>query len=173
MIRRHLLVAPAFIAAVAASACSGSRDSTVTGPAMSAASASSSQSQSESRSPRRGPLNIQKDCTGYTGDAHQTCVVTLSNLAAIPAGSVIFYESGAVNGYLDTDIILYAAGRGRNVAFGHCALSLVTGIGTCRFSGGTGTLRGLHAKVAVSPLGWPMFAWDGRYSFSGNDDRED
>ncbi len=169
---RHLLVASITIAAVATSACSATRDSTVTGPAMSGASASSSESQPESRAARRGPLNITKDCTGYTGNAGQTCVVTASNLAAIPAGSVIRYAQDAVNGYLDTDITLYAPGHD-NVAGGHCALSLVTGTGTCRLSGGTGTLRGIHARVAVSPLGWPMFAWDGKYHFGDNDDRED
>ncbi len=172
MIRRQLLVAPMLIAAVATSACSGRRDSTATGPAVSTSSASSSESELESRAARRGPLNIEKDCTGYTGNAGQTCVVTASNLAAIPAGSVILYAQDAVNGYLDTDITLHAPGGG-NVAFGHCALSLVTGIGTCRLSGGTGTLRGIHARVAVSPLGWPIFAWDGKYRFSGIDDRED
>jgi hypothetical protein len=66
---------------------------------------------------------------------------------------------------LDADVKIRPLGRGHSVAFGHCTLSLVTGIGTCRLSGGTGTFKSLHARADVTPLGGPNFAWDGTYSF--------
>ena len=52
---------------------------------------------------------------------------------------------------------------GSNDAFGHVTLDLVTGLGSVTISGGNGVFRGFSATVAVSPLGWPDFAWDGTY----------
>ncbi|MEO7823649.1 MAG: hypothetical protein ABIS15_08590 [Gemmatimonadaceae bacterium] len=118
-------------------------------------------------SARSGPLNVKKDCTGYTGLANQTCTITHSNVKAIEVGSVITYLQGATaDGMLNTDIVLDPPGPGNNVAYGHCTVSLVTGIGECRLSGGTGKFTHINARVAVTPLGWPNFAWDGTYSFA-------
>jgi len=117
-------------------------------------------------SARNGPLNVKKDCTGYTGAANQTCTITHSNVKAIEVGSVITYLQGATaDGMLNTDIVLDPPGPGNNVAYGHCTLSLVTGIGECRLSGGTGKFTHINARVDVTPLGWPNFAWDGTYSY--------
>jgi hypothetical protein len=38
-------------------------------------------------------------------------------------------------------------------------------------SGGTGEFRWLHARVDVTPLGWPNFAWDGTYDFTPPPDK--
>ncbi|MGH7603021.1 MAG: hypothetical protein ACRENK_03380, partial [Gemmatimonadaceae bacterium] len=69
-------------------------------------------------------------------------------------------------------------GRGNNVAFGHCKVNLVTGIGVCELKGGTGQFKRLRARVDVTPCtestcssapaGHPegYFAWDGTYSYS-------
>jgi hypothetical protein len=126
--------------------------------------AASSSAQSSARS---GQLIVRKECHLYTGQAGDICTITESNLEAIPVGSVITYASGAgTNGLLDTDVILDPPGPGNNVAFGHCSLSLVTGIGECRLTGGTGRFSKLNAQVAVSPLAPPDFAWQGTYSYS-------
>ena len=114
---------------------------------------------------RSGALNIRKECSTYTGHAGEICTITSSNLKAIEVGSTIHYETDAVDGLLDTDVILDPPGPGNNVAFGHCTLSLVTGVGACSFSGGTGKFTRFQANVDVSPLGWPDFAWDGTYSY--------
>jgi hypothetical protein len=114
---------------------------------------------------RSGALNVQKECSTYTGHAREICTITKSNVKEIEVGSTITYASDAVNGLLDTNVILDPPGPGNNAAFGHCTLSLVTGIGACTFSGGTGKFTWFHANVAVSPLGWPNFAWDGTYSY--------
>jgi hypothetical protein len=116
-----------------------------------------------SANPRSGDLHIEKDCTGYTGQAGQTCTITSSNLRAIPAGSVITYASDLVGATLDSDITV-AAGPG-NVAYGHCTLDFTALPGVCRLSGGTGRFTHIHAQVSVSPLGDDVWAWDGTFAF--------
>jgi hypothetical protein len=121
-------------------------------------------------SARSGLFRVVKDCTGYQGQPNQTCTVTSSTLKEIESGSTITYASGAdVNGFLSTDIVLDLPGPGNNAAFGHCELSLVTGIGVCTFSGGTGKFTWFRATANVSPLGDMNFAWDGTYRFDPRD----
>jgi hypothetical protein len=114
---------------------------------------------------RSGALNVQKECSGYTGQAGEICTITSSNVPEIEVGSTITYASAVAGGALDSDVTLDLPGPGNNKAFGHCTLSLATGIGECTLSGGTGKFQWLRARVAVSPLGWPNFAWDGTYSY--------
>lgn len=143
--------------ALAACTRSGVTGSTDHDPTLSVSAAVSSA--------RSGPLNIRKECSTYTGHAGEICTITSSNLKAIPVGSTVRYAQDAVNGLLDTDVILDPPNPGNNLAFGHCTLSLVTGVGTCTFSGGTGKFTWFHAEVDVSPLGGPDFAWDGTYHY--------
>jgi hypothetical protein len=99
--------------------------------------------------------------------ANQTCTITHSNLKAIEVGSTITYLTGATaEGIVNTDIVLDPPRPGNNVAFGHCTISLVTGTGVCELLGGTGKFSHFQARVDVTPLGWPNFAWDGTYSYS-------
>lgn len=123
-------------------------------------------SAARSNSARSGALNVRKDCSAYTGHAGEICTITSSNVNAIEVGSTIRYAKDAVDGFLDTDVILDPPGPGNNVAFGHCTLSLVTGVGACSLSSGTGRFTWFQADVDVSPLGGPDFAWDGTYSYS-------
>lgn len=122
-------------------------------------------SSSVDGAPRSGPLHITKECSTYTGQAGQICTITSSSLRQIPAGSTVTYLSAASPGLLDTDVVLDPPGSGNNAAFGHCTLSLVTYLGTCTFSSGTGKFTHFRATVAVSLLTPPNFAWDGSYSF--------
>jgi hypothetical protein len=122
-------------------------------------------SSANQSSPRSGDLIIRKDCHLYAGQAGDICTITESSLEAIEVGSTITYASSVVSGFLDTDIILDLPGPGNNAAFGHCSLSLATGVGECRLSGGTGKFTQLHARVAVSPLGGSDFAWNGTYGY--------
>ena len=50
---------------------------------------------------RRGQLNIRKECSTFAGRAGDICTITSSNLADLPAGTVITYASAAVAGSLD------------------------------------------------------------------------
>jgi len=115
---------------------------------------------------------VTKECSAYTGLAGSFCTITSSNLEQLTAGSRVVYGNAASATSLDTDIILYAQGRG-NTAFGHVVLDFVTATGTVTFSGGTGKFTGFHATVAVSYLGGPNWAWDGTYSFSNKGDTDD
>ena len=122
--------------------------------------------------PRSGALDVTKECSKYHGLAGEICTITSSNLDAIEVGSRVVYAKAADFGTftLDTDVVLDPPGPGNNVAFGHCHLNLVTGIGLCTFSGGTGKFTHFDASVDVSPptdgVNWH---WDGNYSFSPRD----
>jgi hypothetical protein len=113
--------------------------------------------------PQSGALHLTKECSEYAGGIGSYCTFTSSNVAAIPVGTRIFYAQAPGPDTLDSDVILYA-GRG-NTATGHCTVDRASGSGLCRLFGGTGTLDGFHARVVVSYLGGPNFAWDGRYRF--------
>jgi hypothetical protein len=70
-------------------------------------------------------------------------------------------------------VMLRVPGRRQDRALGHCTLNLETGAGRCKFVGGRGRFAGFHARVAVSHLGGPNYAWDGTYRFSSRAHRRD
>jgi hypothetical protein len=115
---------------------------------------------------RAGRLHVTKNCKGYVGDAGQSCTITTSTLAAIPAGSKVFYDQAAntPTGLLDSNVVL-DAGNG-NRAVGRCTLDFATGLGLCTFSDGTGQLAGFQARLDVSYISGDDWAWDGTYRFS-------
>jgi len=120
-----------------------------------------------SASPENGPLHIEKNCSGFAGEAGGFCTITSSNVTMIQPGSRVIYLAAAEWPVLDTDIVL-DAGLG-NIAFGHVVLDLGNGTGTVTFKGGTGEFRHFHAKAAVSVIGDPSdsnWAWDGTYHFN-------
>ena len=45
-----------------------------------------------------------------------------------------------------------------------------TQLGLCTFSDGTGRFAGFQARIDVSYLGGPNYAWDGTYSFEPDRD---
>jgi hypothetical protein len=117
-------------------------------------------------SSRSGELHVTKECSQYNGDAGDFCTITSSNFPEIKAGSNVVYASAAGDptpGQLNSD--LFIDGPGNNDAYGHVVLDLSTGTGVVTLSGGTGRFRWFHARVDVSPLGRPNFAWHGTYSF--------
>jgi hypothetical protein len=119
-------------------------------------------------SPHSGGLHITKECSEYTGLADSFCTITSSNLSAIKAGSRVVYLQAPGATTLDSDIVL-VVGPG-NIALGHVKLDLATGSGVVTISGGTGQFTSFHAKVNVSYLGGPNFAWDGWYRFNKHGD---
>jgi len=118
-----------------------------------------------SATPRSGDVHIEKNCESYHGGAGESCIITSSNVPAIPAGARIVYASALQFPVLDTDISI-AAGPG-NVARGHCTLNFLELPGACRLSGGTGKFTHIELDVAVSPDAKPnLWHWDGTFSFS-------
>jgi hypothetical protein len=112
-------------------------------------------------------LQTQKDCSNYFGRAGDTCMIIQSNLKEIEVGSIVHYLQAANPDLtVSSDVILDPPGPGNNRAFGHCKVNLLTGIGECVFSGGTGKFTFFNARVDVTPVGGLIFAWDGTYSYS-------
>ena len=117
-----------------------------------------------------GKLHITKDCTNFSGNpGSSTCEIKSSNLPEIPKGSLIFYDqptggplAGAA-GFLDSNIFIYV--RPGQWVVGRCTLDNSNGLGLCTLSDGVGPLAGFRARVSVSPLGGPLFAWDGTFDF--------
>jgi len=116
--------------------------------------------------PRRGELHVTKVCSSYTRLAGGFCTITGSNIKEIEVGSKVIYETASGATVLDTDVTLDPPGPGNNVAFGHRRLDLVTAVGLCTFSGGTGKFTWFNASAGVSHLSGRTWAWTGAYSFS-------
>ncbi len=157
--------------ALAAAGCAGSPTSPSASTAVSglAATASGNGALSVSASsPRSGDLHVTKECSAYTGQAGDFCTITSSNVKEIEVGSRVLYAQAADFSTLtlDSNVVLDLPGPGNNAAFGHCHLSLATGVGLCTFSGGTGKFTHFDASANVSYLGGPNYAWDGTYSFN-------
>jgi hypothetical protein len=143
-------------------------EATTPGPTVALSSDRQADDDNDGENSRRsGALHVTKECSMYHGLAGEHCTITSSNLKEIPKYSRVVYEKGAAGGSLDSDLILYAAGRGHQTAFGHVVLNLATGTGVVTFSGGTGKFKTFRARVDVSiaPSGRPNFVWNGTYSF--------
>ena len=127
---------------------------------------------SVSAAPRKGDLHVTKECSQYFGAAGDWCTVTVSNLGRLPVGSRVLYSQamGIPTGLLDSNVVLDAGSGSR--AVGRCTLDLVTGLGLCTFSDGTGQLAGFQARVDVTCPGDGIVCdLDGTYSFTPSADR--
>ena len=156
----------------AALAAVGCADGSVSPLSPSASPSGTVGSLASASFPRSGELHVTKECSTWAGRAGDVCTITSSNLKEIEVGSRVVYAQAANFGTftLDSDVVLDPPGPGNNTASGHCHLNLVTGIGLCTFSGGTGKFTFFNASVDVSPpsdgVNWH---WDGTYSFSPRD----
>ena len=119
-----------------------------------------------SASDRSGTLEVDKECSGYTGEPGSFCTFTSSNLKGAPAGSKVFYLQPED---LASDVILDPPGPGNNKAFGRCVLDEETLDGECTFNGGTGRFTHFRATLDVTYLGDVDWHWEGPYSFSPQD----
>jgi hypothetical protein len=159
-------------AVLATAACAGGTPTSPSAAAITSAveaSASGQRAVSSASFPRQGMLEIEKECSEYTGLAGSFCTITSSSLEAIPVGSRIVYAQAAGATSLDSDITIDPPAPGTNTVSGHCFLNFATLTGVCTLSGGTGQFRFLEASEAVSFLGGPNWAWTGNYSFDPRD----
>jgi hypothetical protein len=117
-------------------------------------------------SPRSGDLAATKECSGFDGAAGSFCLITSSNLAAVPIDSKVLYlQPAAVFTPAGSDVVLDMPGPGNNAAYGNCSLA----VGHCTFWGGTGKFTWFHASIAVTYLGGLNWAWNGTFSYSPRD----
>ena len=84
-----------------------------------------------------------------------TCYLSSANVPGtrpnqrLTLAARVDYAEAAGATSANTDIILYAPGRG-NTAFRHVVLDFVTATRTVTFWGGTGKLRGFEARADIS-----------------------
>jgi hypothetical protein len=117
---------------------------------------------------RSGTFHVEKDCTDYHGYANDSCLIIVSTLKDIPAGSrVVYARDMAADGLIDSDVVIDLPGPEKNAVYGHCAVNVnqVDGTTGCVFSGGTGRFKQFQATVALTYLHDAVFAWNGSYSF--------
>jgi hypothetical protein len=122
---------------------------------------------------RTRKLHVTKECSEYFGAAGDWCTVTLSNLRRLPIGSRVLYSQamGVPSGLLDSNVVLDAGDGSR--AVGRCTLDLVTNLGLCTFSDGTGQLAGFQARVDVTCAADGIICdLEGTYSFNRGSDQD-
>jgi hypothetical protein len=155
---------------LAAVGCAGGPTTPSATTAVAGLAATASGTLASSVSPRSGDLHVRKDCppSDYQGRAGDFCTSISSNVDAIEVGSRIVYAQALdfSTNTLDSDVVLDLPEPGNNFASGHCQLDLVTGVGLCTFSGGSGKFTQFRASANVSYVGGTIYAWDGTYSFS-------
>ena len=112
-------------------------------------------------------LHATKDCSGFTGLPGSICILTASNLAQIPVGSLyIYYGPELSNPMMLSSAMVLDAGDG-NTAFGYCMVDQKAGpSGMCTFWAGTGTLVGFNAVVTVTVDSTGAWHLDGTYLFA-------
>jgi hypothetical protein len=120
---------------------------------------------------RNGQLHVTKECSQNTGMPGTFCTITSSNIDEIKVGTKVFYDqqAGIPAGMLDSNVVL-KVGPG-DWALGRCTLDGSTGSGLCTFSDGVGPFTGFHARVDVSHIGGPNYAWNGTYGFKSQPER--
>lgn len=131
---------------------------------------------------RGGRVRIVKDC----GDEQPIpggdfCVIVSSNVPQLPAGTRIYYELSDSPtpgpGYFDNNIFVFV--NANQWAVGRCTgpndfVTTPRREGLCTLTDGVGELAGIFARMKVTHLpggSGLLFAWDGRYTFDGGDDR--
>jgi hypothetical protein len=96
-----------------------------------------------SAAPAMQPLKISKECSQYSGEAPSFCTITESNIAAIPAGTKVFYCRPVLGSPLfsSSSSVVIAVGKGDS-AIGYCVIDETASPphGTCAFHAGSGAL---------------------------------
>ena len=88
------------------------------------------------------------------------------NLAAIPAGSRIYYYGPVISSPVFTSSSAIVVVGNGDTAVGYCVVydSARPLQGNCAFHAGSGTLAGFQAIVAVTVDDRSIYHWDGGYT---------
>jgi hypothetical protein len=110
-----------------------------------------------------GEIHLTKVCPTFATTA--TCTVVTSSSGPIPVGTVATYSIVIFSPRLSAGVVL--ATPDGSTATGGCTLSFTTGLGTCNFVSGTGSLAGFHANINVTfHFDTGVTNWDGVYFFA-------
>ena len=118
-----------------------------------------------SAAPAMQPLKISKECSQYSGEAPSFCTITESNIAAIPAGTKVFYYGPVLGSPLfSSSSVVIAVGKGDS-AVGYCVIDETASPahGTCAFHAGSGALAGFQAVFTSTVDEKQLWHWDGGY----------
>ncbi len=111
-------------------------------------------------------FHVTKDCGSFTGVKPSYCTITVSNIAAIPAGSKIWYTGPVLtNAYFLSSNVTIKTTAGNN-ATGYCMFQAKTSMGLCTFWKGTGKLTGFTSVVDVSIDAAGLWHFDGMFYFA-------
>ncbi|CAN5226742.1 hypothetical protein BH10PSE7_BH10PSE7_05370 [soil metagenome] len=115
--------------------------------------------------PAMQPLKISKECSQYSGKTPSYCTIVESNLAAIPAGTKIFYYGPVTSSPLFTSSTAVISVGPGDTAVGYCVVydTASPPIGNCAFHAGSGSLAGFQAVVTVTVDDKQIWHWDGGY----------
>ena len=116
------------------------------------------------------PFHLEKTCVVVSKVKNQ-CEVTSSTFGAIPAGTLITYDTSAgPTAFVATIAVKNGSSTGQcNIL---AAIQDLPKAGTCTFESGTGRLTQFHLAVAVTrstTADWNPWFWDGTYWFGGSD----
>ena len=116
------------------------------------------------------PFHLEKTCVVVSKVKNQ-CEVTSSTFGAIPAGTLITYDTSAgPTAFVATIAVKNGSSTGQcNIL---AAIGDLPKAGTCTFESGTGRLTQFHLAVAVTrstTADWNPWFWDGTYWFGGSD----
>jgi len=116
------------------------------------------------------PFHLEKTCVVVSKVKNQ-CEVTSSTFGAIPAGTLITYDTSAgPTAFVATIAVKNGSSTGQcNIL---AAIGDLPKAGTCTFESGTGRLTQFHLAVAVTrstTADWNPWFWDGTYWFGGRD----
>lgn len=112
-------------------------------------------------------LTVTKECGTATLAAGELdyCTVTASNFRPLRGAKIRYFGPGfftETHPFLDSWVVIESEFGGGGTAFGHC---LVRGVpeplGACQFTGGSGSLKGFKADVAVTTADFTTWQWQG------------
>ena len=120
--------------------------------------------------PNPTEIHIVKDCSEYTGEKPSLCTISASDLAALPAGTKVWYQGPVLTNtsFLSSNVLL-DTGNG-STATGYCIFDAraTESVGLCTFWQGTGALTGFTAILHVTVDAQGEWHWDGEYYFAAD-----
>lgn len=121
---------------------------------------------------QKGQIHIQKVCpnTTFTGVNGSYCSVIISDQAALPISTKIYYNGlpavkEGEKAFLDSPVVLYVDTT--DWAIGRCTVNLANAQGLCIVTDGVGQLAGFSARIDVRiDFLSGITYWDGTYAFA-------
>jgi hypothetical protein len=114
------------------------------------------------------PIHLVKDCSTYDGEIPSLCLISGSDMAALPPGTKIWYQGPVLTNttFLSSNVLIDAGGH--STATGYCIFDAraTASTGLCTFWAGTGDLTGFTAIFHVTIDAQHEWHLDGVYYFA-------